>query len=135
MIVGIGIDTTDIARFVPWTQFTTEQLQKVYSLAEIDYCRSIPVKMAERLAGRFAAREAFYKAFTQMMPHHDMPLLTVSKHLTINPVFNGSSEPVIDWHTLLKDHNVIWPISSLHTHLSITHTPTIATALLVIESR
>ena len=64
---AIGIDLVRIARFDAWTSYTNEQLRRIFSLKEIEKAASKGAKKAEFLAGRFAAREAFYKALCQLL--------------------------------------------------------------------
>src|SRR3990170_2991951 len=63
MIVGIGVDIVDISRVHGLLErFRDRFLQRVFTDAENLYA-SKSVKTAERLAGRFAVKEAVLKAF------------------------------------------------------------------------
>ena len=55
MIVGVGIDVVDVARFVRQVQRTPKLLERLFGDGE----RGLP---AESLAARFAAKEAVAKA-------------------------------------------------------------------------
>jgi holo-[acyl-carrier protein] synthase len=62
MIAGIGVDIVDIARIQALLDRYGERfLRRVYTEAETDYAMS-GVNKAERLAGRFAVKEAMMKA-------------------------------------------------------------------------
>ena len=62
MIAGIGVDIVDIARIQALLDRYGERfLRRVYTEAETDYAMSGAHK-AERLAGRFAVKEAMMKA-------------------------------------------------------------------------
>jgi holo-[acyl-carrier protein] synthase len=62
MIVGTGIDITEIARIQEILDRHGERFSKrVYSAEEIAYCEKFKDR-AERYAGRFAVKEAAFKA-------------------------------------------------------------------------
>ena len=62
MIAGIGVDIVDIARIQALLdRYRDRFLRRVYTEAEISYAMS-GVNKAERLAGRFAVKEAVMKA-------------------------------------------------------------------------
>ena len=58
-----GIDTVQIARIAAsWAELGDRFLQRLYAPDEIAYALAAPVHTAERLAVRFAAKEAVIKA-------------------------------------------------------------------------
>ena len=62
MIKGIGVDVVDISRIERLIQkYDRYFLKKVYTQAEIEYCEKM-ARRAVHYAGRWAAKEAFYKA-------------------------------------------------------------------------
>ena len=62
MIVGTGVDIIEIARFEDALRKHGERFSKrVCTAAEIAYCEKFK-KPAERIAARFAAKEAAFKA-------------------------------------------------------------------------
>ena len=62
MIKGIGIDVVDISRIERLVQkYKNHFLKKVFTLSEIDYCDKM-ARPAIHYAGRWATKEAFYKA-------------------------------------------------------------------------
>ena len=60
MIVGIGVDIVQIDRFIPWTE-NQDLMKRFFSEGELQ-CLENRVDMAQALAVRFAAKEAFGKA-------------------------------------------------------------------------
>lgn len=63
MVVGIGTDLIEIARVErSVVRFGDRFLGRVYTAAEIAYCRSKRRSSAESFAARFAAKEAAAKA-------------------------------------------------------------------------
>src|SRR5215470_7169358 len=62
MIVGTGVDIAEVARIAAAVdRFGDRFLQRVFTAGEIAYCLS-KVNRHERLAARFAAKEAAMKA-------------------------------------------------------------------------
>ena len=126
MILGIGIDSIEIARFRQWHRRSLVQLQRIFSPEEIDYCLQMPAKSAERFAARFAAREAFFKALCSAFPEQQVPFLTLCKAVAIHKNSNGTPNLVVDWQ-LLK-------INPLKPLISLTHTNVAATALVMLSA-
>ena len=62
MIVGLGVDITEVARIQSAIETSGERfLRRIYTPAERAYCEQFKNKY-ERFAGRFAAKEAAMKA-------------------------------------------------------------------------
>ncbi len=122
-MLTVGIDTVEIARFNEWTTYSKERLLRIFSPDEITYCLEEPVKAPERMAARFATKEAFYKAVTALLkepiPFTQVgPLCKVVKHTDGNPSLE------IDWQALgLPEHDA---------QVSLTHTSALATAIVII---
>jgi len=112
-----------------WHTFPDKKLQKIFSIQEIGYCRSLPIKSAERFAVRFAAREALFKALSAMSLEKYVPFLTVCKLATINRNERSVSEMQVDWQKIMQSKKT----QNLRTHLSMTHDQTRAVAFVVIE--
>ena len=126
MIVGIGIDLVEVNRFDSWAAYTHAQLRTTLSEQEIVYCLSVPLKSAQRFAARFAAREAFFKAINAVAP--ELPFLTACRAIAVHHGPNNRPELVIDWLMLAP-----YVREEYTTHVSITHTDSIATVFVVIE--
>lgn len=125
MVLGVGIDSVEIARFAHWHTYDQKKLLRIFSQSEIEYCLSVPAKRAERFAVRFAAREALYKACSSMQPHHKIPFLTFCKAVTITKE-NQIPSALIDIQAI--------DLSSRKIFISLTHTATSATAFAIIEA-
>ncbi len=133
MILGIGIDSVEVERFSSWSNYTPEKLLKIFSKEEIDYCQNIPAKSAERFAARFAAREAFFKATSQMAPGNKIPFLTLCRMLCVSSIPGQSPRLKVDWPSLSR--KLISPVpESPRCWLSITHTNSHATVVILLES-
>ena len=133
MIIGIGIDSIEIKRFIPWSTYPKKRLARFLSIHEIEYCLKNTIKSAERFAARFAVREAFFKAFSQATPNHTLTLMAVSRLIQVKSTNNGSPELLIDWKRLSQKTGI--SLNSQRTcWIAITHTNTCATAIIILES-
>ena len=131
MILGIGIDSVEIARVMPWAQGEPARLLRIFHADELEYCFKTPAKTAERLAARFAAREACFKA---LAPHctRQLPFLTFCKMIRVNNLPSGAPELIIDWDSL-KTQGFFHPERPPKAHISLTHTDFQATAIVILE--
>lgn len=133
MIIGIGIDSVEIARFAPWASFPQNQLLRIFHPNELAYCFAHSAKTAERLAARFAAREACFKALSAQCTKR-LPFLTLCKAMRIENQSSGAPELIIDW-IFLSQKGYLNLQKPLTAHLSLTHTQSTATAFIILESR
>lgn len=125
-MIGLGIDAVEIERFKAWTTFSHAKLSRVFTREELGYCFAVPTKTAERLAVRFAAKEAFYKAVFPLL-EHPLPLLYIFKHCEVVKEQHGMPVFQANWTALsLKN--------AYKTTLSVTHTRLTAIAVVVIEN-
>lgn len=131
MIQGIGIDIIEIDRFTHWHTFQSAQLQRIFSIAEIAYCLEYEKLSAERFAVRFAAREAFYKAIQAAYPKTSLSFLTSCRAVYLAHNQQGIPQLSINWELLSARTS---PIRPLISHVSLSHSRTIATAIVVLES-
>lgn len=128
MIVGLGIDSTEITRFSEWHSYPEKQLQKILSIPEINYCKSSKPLSAQRFAVRFAIREAFFKAFNSTLPKHYVPFLTCCKSLTLTHTSQGVPLLDINWPLLGFQEPPYTPL------ISLTHTRTTASATILLKN-
>jgi len=112
MIVGLGIDLVDISKFSKSLEAPNFK-QKFFSLTESTLS---PL----HLAGRFAAREAFFKALG------DQELFNY-KDLEVMNEING--KPKFKFVNALSKY-----CENKSIHLSISHTSEYAMAIVIIES-
>jgi holo-[acyl-carrier protein] synthase len=124
-MLTVGIDSVDIERFIPFMGYSVTRLLRIYTAQEITYCLQEPVKTAERLAARFAAKEAFYKALIPRTSSH-VAFLTVCSACSLQPNERGIPLLVINKDLLgLND--------SLDVQVSVTHTSSVATAIVILS--
>lgn len=87
---------------------------------------------AQRLAGRFAAKEAFVKAFSSARPGH-APVLPDMDWREVEVIPDAWGRPVLTLHGALAAA-VDSTLGPIDLHLSVTHEPTMAAAVVVIEA-
>jgi holo-[acyl-carrier protein] synthase len=119
MIVGLGIDLAEVARYEFDETKRAWFARKVYTEEEMAYAMRKRL-WAERLAGFYAAKEATRKAFGHAIPWR-----------AVGVSHERSGKPTIvitgKYHRLLADRGV------KRIHLTITHTATTAAAVVILE--
>ena len=133
MILGVGIDTIEIERFADWYDHPKEKLQKLFADQEITYCLESKETSAQRFAARFAAKEAFFKAWQYSCIIRDVQtanrtLLMLAKYVSVMNLENGCPTLQVDWQSLLPTLK-----EEPKAHISLTHTKKAATAIVIIE--
>ncbi len=121
MIVGIGVDVVDLARFERALVRTPTLKNRLFAESEqVKGGEPLPLRS---LAGRFAAKEALIKALGDStgVQWHDMRI--VSDHL---------GNPSIELHDSTRAIAEARGITSVH--LSMTHDAGIAIAYVIAES-
>ncbi|MBV8246393.1 MAG: holo-ACP synthase [Candidatus Eremiobacteraeota bacterium] len=121
MILGIGMDVAEVARY----EFDAAKLawfaRKVYTDEEVRYALR-KRNRAERFAGFFAAKEATRKAFGHAIPWREVGV----SHAP-------SGKPVVVLSGRSADLPARRGVAAIH--LTITHTATVAAAVVVLEGR
>jgi|WetSurMetagenome_2_1015567.scaffolds.fasta_scaffold1142893_1 phosphopantetheine--protein transferase-like protein len=137
MIRGIGIDSVKISRFDSWSQASEKRLFRVFSIEETRDCivRGKGYD-SSKLAARFAAKEAFFKALSATLvslgkTQHTFSLLSVCALCQVAKPVWGVPTLAVDWHgieALIKE-----PLPKLSVQLSVAHEGEYAMAFVVIE--
>ena len=125
MIVGTGVDIAPVARVAQALErFGDRFLRRVFTRAEAAYCCS-KRNSAERLAARFAAKEAALKALGTGLRHgitwQDVEVQRVP-----------GSRPMIAFSGAAAEHAA--RIGARRVSLSLSHTPEQAIAMVILES-
>jgi len=128
---SVGIDLVGIEAFA-------EQLGSLGSaFAESTFtsgelrAASGPSGAAQHLAGRFAAKEAFVKAFSGARPAR-APVLPDMDWRDVEVTTDGWGRPILVLHGALASA-VAAALGPVTLHVSITHEPTMAAAVVLIE--
>jgi holo-[acyl-carrier protein] synthase len=121
MIVGIGMDLAEVARY----EFDEKKLEwfarKIYTEEELAYAMR-KRNRAERLAGFFAAKEATRKAFGHAIPWRSVGVSHERSGKPIIRLFGDAAK--------LPARRGVTAV-----HLTITHTALMAAAVVVLEGR
>jgi holo-[acyl-carrier protein] synthase len=120
VIVGVGIDVADVARY----RFGERELawfaRKVYTEHEMSYAMR-KRNWHERLAGFFAAKEATRKAFGHAIPWR-----------WVGVVHERTGKPTIELREAAARLVAARGVRAIH--LTITHTEAVAAAVVILES-
>ncbi|WP_426563007.1 holo-ACP synthase [Angustibacter sp. McL0619] len=116
MIIGVGIDVVDVARFGETIGRTPKLVDRLFTESE----RSLPLAS---LAARFAAKEALAKALGAPAGLHWLDATVVADH-------TGRPELQVSGTVAARASE----LGAVHLHLSISHDAGIASAVVVAES-
>jgi holo-[acyl-carrier protein] synthase len=124
MIVGIGVDIVEVGRVKELlARYRDRFVRRVFTEAEARYAgRS--VREAERLAGRFAAKEAVLKAFGTGKSHGIL-------WRDVETVRGAMGKPEVKLYG--KALNYMKELGGNRIHVSITHDGGKAVAFVIIE--
>lgn len=137
MIVGIGTDIVAVKRFESWQEFPEERLQRIFTQHELEYSRHFQGGYAlERLAARFAAKEAFYKAFSSFIFRQELAiktpaLLVLAPLIEIKNNASGVPDLYVNWVCLCE--KIGYEIPAVTVHLSLSHEKDYALAFVVLQ--
>ncbi|MBV8344199.1 MAG: holo-ACP synthase [Candidatus Eremiobacteraeota bacterium] len=120
VIVGVGIDMAEVARYRFGATALAWFSRKVYTEHEMSYAMR-KRNWHERLAGFFAAKEATRKAFGHAIPWR-----------SVGVVHERSGRPAIELRDAAERLMAARGVRSIH--LSITHTSATAAAMVILES-
>lgn len=123
MIVGTGIDISQISRFKKFTE-NEHFLNKYFHIEEIEYIRSKGIGAAQSLAGKFAAREAFFKALGTGFSGFSPKDISIINNSDGRPVVIPGEKVTAKLNSMYKS----WKI-----HLSISHEKEYAVAQVILE--
>lgn len=126
MLKGIGIDIVEIGRIARMIEtYGDVFLCKVFTEKEIAWCNAKAVPH-NHFAGRWAAKEAFYKALPQSCQPHSF-----WKSIEIMPVEHGNKPAITICTEELK--KALEYEAAQTIHVSISHEKSICTAIVIIE--
>jgi holo-[acyl-carrier protein] synthase len=119
VIVGIGMDLAEVERYRFDEPARAWFARKIYTEEEWAYAMR-KRHWAERLAGFYAAKEATRKAFGHAIPWR-----------SVGVSHEGSGKPIIRLYG--KAERLIGAREIARIHLTITHTATMAAAVVILE--
>jgi len=126
MIVGTGIDLTEVARIENSVErFGERFLNRIYTVAEQEYCLR-KKKPGQSLAARFAAKEAGAKALGTGISRG-------INWLEIEVVREPGGRPALRFHGRAAE--MAARLGAAHASLSLTHTGGLAMASVILEKR
>ncbi len=136
MILGIGTDIVDPARFIHWQHYSLPRLQRVFSDGELAAAMVNGLLVPEKLAVRFAAKEAFYKALAAMLvrlgqTHKPASLLAVCKAVEVVNTTWQVPTLVVDWDYLQELFACTLP--SVTVDCSLAHEKEMVVAFVIVS--
>lgn len=122
MIIGIGTDIVEIGRVAKAIQ-RDSFVNRVFTKAETEYCRSRKAGMAASFAGRFAAKEAILKALGTGLREGSLTELEIINDELGCPKVNMTGR----FREMAAERGIAY------CHISISHSMAYATAQCVME--
>ena len=123
MIYGIGIDNFEVIRIKEQIEKESGLIQDIFSQEEIEYCNNMNHK-EEHFAARFSAKEAFMKALGTGWRYG-------IRFADIEVCNDELGKPFLLLSGKVKEITLDKGISNMH--LSMTHTKSLATAIVILE--
>ena len=126
MIAGIGVDIVSVKRMHDVSKrWKSQFLQRIFSDPEIDYCTAKTGRAASQsFAVRFAAKEAFKKAFTASGNADPLNWRDVWVENTSDGV------PFLKFSDQLREK-----VKSFDCHISLSHENDFAVAMVILETK
>ena len=131
MILGTGNDLVDINRIrVLYERFGNKFLKKIYTKNELVFFSENKNKFIQRLANRFAAKEAFYKALnhnkkSKIPSFQDVEILNLEGGQPEIKIFNAAEKLCLDLVPKSCNYNI---------HVSLSDEKNYCSAFVIIES-
>jgi holo-[acyl-carrier protein] synthase len=125
MILGIGVDITEIARMERAVAAHAGRfVRRVFTAREAAYCES-SVRRAERYAARFAAKEAARKAIGAATP-----VTALSWH-DVEIISSAEGAPQLAFHGRAAE--LVKQLKVARAHVSLSHGADYAVAQVILE--
>jgi phosphopantetheine--protein transferase-like protein len=136
MILGIGTDIVAPARFIRWQHYPLSRLKRVFSDDELAAATVQGLLVSEKLAVRFAAKEAFYKALAAMLvylgkTHKPASLLAVCKGVEVVNTTWQVPILVVDWDYLQELFACTLPL--VRVDCSLAHEKEMVVAFVILS--
>lgn len=132
-VLGVGLDVVDVAAFAAQLEDGASGfVAATFTAAER---RAVPADGERRalgLAGRFAAKEAFVKAWSVARRGHP-PALAALDLRDVEVVADGWGRPALRLHGPVADHLAADLPQPVTTHLSLSHDGPVAAAVVILE--
>jgi len=122
MIIGIGVDIVEIKRMERWTE-NTNLLERFFHNEELSLAYSRKNNVAQTLAARFAAKEAFGKALGTGFAHIALKDIAVTN--------NENGKPQIKLYGTA--HEEYKKSGATEVHISLSHEKENAIAMIILE--
>ena len=129
-VVGIGVDVVAVDSFSEQLAIAGTQMESQFTPAERTL-RAAERQPAEHLAARWAAKEAFIKAWSAAGAGNQ-PVLGAIDHREIEVVRDPWGRPVLRLHGSVESAFRA-TIGDCQTHLSLSHDGGVAVAMVVID--
>ena len=127
----VGTDIIEVARIEKLIKDKGDKfLKKIYTQNEIDYCESKGPNKYQHYAGRFAAKEAVYKAVADLMLNYYLKLNNIE---IFNDTNHGTGKPYTRVSFINSRGEDIY--GNVQANISISHIDKYALAVCTIQKK
>ena len=104
-MIFIGTDIVAVERLKRFDRFSYDQMRRIFSREELDYCKLGDSFDWQKLAARFAAKEAFFKAMSAMLvslgkTKHEFSFLFLCQHVSVSKTEWDVPVLVVAWEAI-----------------------------------
>jgi len=138
LALSIGTDIVKVDRFSSWKNFSKKQFLRVFLENELEDCKKDGMYDFVRLAARFAAKEAFFKALSSALvklgfTKNEFSFLFLCKNVEISKTTWGVPVLKIDWSVL--QGKIGQKLPEFEVELSLSHEKDYAVAFVVLGEK
>lgn len=142
MILGVGTDIVLVERIERWKDFSYDQLRRIFSKYELDDCRLQAGSTRRegrynftRLATRFAAKEAFFKAISRALvklelTEREFSLFFLCGHVSVEKTMWDVPVLKVNWDAIQEKIGAKLP--PMDVEISISHEQRYVVAYVVL---
>ena len=139
MILGVGIDLVEIKRMERWANFQNSSLLKIFSDQELADCTNkASILVLEKLASRFAAKEAFYKALSAALVKLGKTDQTFSLLFTcqnVQIITASFDVPALQINWTGFEGKIKCTLPQIYADVSLSHEESVAAAVVILSAK
>lgn len=137
MILGLGVDLVEINRTERWAKFQKPSLLKIFSQQELVDCTGKSESLIlEKMASRFAAKEAFYKALSAALvklgkTDQTFSLLFACQNVQI--ISANFDVPTLQVNWAAFEEKIKFTLPQIQADVSLSHEKGVAAAIVILS--
>ncbi|MCK4517986.1 4'-phosphopantetheinyl transferase superfamily protein [Candidatus Babeliales bacterium] len=131
----IGTDIVAVERLKRFESFSYDQMRRIFSREELEYCKLGDSYDWPSLAARFAAKEAFFKAISAALvslgkTKHEFSFLFLCQHVSVSKTTWDVPVLVVGWEAI--EEKVGEKIPDFSVQVSMSHEREYVVAMMLL---